>query len=207
MAPRTISRLFSGVDLGHLQVPHRDAVAAHAAGRAHALDDARRKRRGADRAGRAMEHRPVGRRAAGEVVALHDALKSLAAARADDVDALAVLEHRDQNLIADLRIAVLRQRHLAPHARRRHVGFLVVARERLAHLRRLAVDQPDLHRLVAVGRRGLALHDHARTRLDDRRRNDRAVLGEQLRHADFSANDSCDHMISSLIGIRELGAR
>ena len=39
-----------------------------------------------------MEHRAVRRRAAGEVVALHDALEALAAAGADDVDALAVGE-------------------------------------------------------------------------------------------------------------------
>jgi DNA-binding phage protein len=86
----------------------------------------------------------VGRGAAGEVVALHDALKPFAAARADDVDAFAVLEHGDQNLIAHLRIAVLRQRHLAQHARGRNVGLLVVARERLARLCGRTVDQTDL---------------------------------------------------------------
>ena len=37
-----------------------------------------------------MEHRPVSRRAASEMVTLHDTLKSLAAARTDDVDPLAV---------------------------------------------------------------------------------------------------------------------
>ena len=56
-------------------------------------------RRGADRAGRAVEHRAVGRRAAGEVVALHDALETLAAAGADHVDPVAVVEHAgDQHL-------------------------------------------------------------------------------------------------------------
>jgi hypothetical protein len=68
--------------------------------------------------------------------------------------------------------------------------------ERLAHLRRLAVDETDLHRFVAVGRRGFALHDHTRARLDDRRRNNGAVRREQLRHAEFSADDAVDHMSS-----------
>jgi hypothetical protein len=40
--------------------------------------------------GAPVEHRPVGRGAAGEVVALHDALEPLAAADAEDVDAIAV---------------------------------------------------------------------------------------------------------------------
>jgi hypothetical protein len=39
-----------------------------------------------------------------------------------------------------------------------------------------AVHETDLHRLVAVDRRRLALHDDAGAGLDDRRRNDRAVL-------------------------------
>jgi hypothetical protein len=43
-----------------------------------------------------MEHRPVGRGAAAEVVALHDALKALAAAHADHVDAIAAVESGDE---------------------------------------------------------------------------------------------------------------
>src|SRR5262245_44572237 len=76
----------------HFQVANRDAAATHSTRGAHALDDARRKRRSADRTRGAVEHRAVRRRAAAEVVALHDALEALAAARADDVDALAVRE-------------------------------------------------------------------------------------------------------------------
>src|SRR5688572_8641380 len=123
-----------------------------------------------------MEHRAVRRRAAGKVMALDDPLEPLASARADDVDTLAVLEHGDQNLIADFRIAVLRKLYLAKHARRRHIGFLIVACEWLSRLRGRAVDEPNLHGLIAVGRGRLALHDHTRSRLDDRRRNDRAVI-------------------------------
>src|SRR4029078_2489786 len=73
------------------------------------------------------------------------------------------------------------------------VGLLVVTGDGLRHLRRLGFDQAELHGLVAVGLCGLALHDHAWTGLQHRRRLDGPVLGEQLRHADFSADDSGDH--------------
>src|SRR5262245_21695800 len=148
-----------GVDLQDAQIARRHAIAAHAAGGAHALHDARRKRRGADRSGRAMEHRPVRRRAAAEVVALDDALKALAAADADHVDAIAVREHAvDEHLIARLeRLAAGLQLDLAPHAGRRHAGLLVVAVERLAHARGTLLDETELDRLVALGRRRLRL--------------------------------------------------
>ena len=83
-----------------------------------------------------MEHRSVRRRAAAEVVALHDALEALAAADADHVDAIAVVEDAvDEHLVAGLeRVAARRELHLAAHARRRHAGLLVVPAERLARL-------------------------------------------------------------------------
>src|SRR6185295_4644832 len=116
------------VDLDDLQIARGHAIAAHPPRRAHALDDARGKRRRADRAGRAVEHRAVRRRAAAEVVALHDTLEALAAADADDVDALAVLEHAaDEHLIAGLEgIAPGDGLDLAAHPRRRHVAGLLV---------------------------------------------------------------------------------
>src|SRR5437762_6742965 len=89
------------VDAHDFQVACRDALAAHPTGSAHALDHPRRERRGADRAGRAVEHRSVRRRAPGEVMALDDALEPFAAAGADDVDALAQREdRRHENLVA-----------------------------------------------------------------------------------------------------------
>src|SRR5207247_546344 len=121
-----------GVHAEHFQVVRRDARAAHAARAAHPLDDARWKRRRADRTRRAMEHRAVRRGAAGEVMALHDALETFAAARADDVHALAVREDRDEYLIAGLRgLTTGGHFHLAAKARRRHVGLFEVSRGRL----------------------------------------------------------------------------
>jgi hypothetical protein len=70
-------------------------------------------------------------------------LKPLAAARADDVDAFAVLEHRDEDLIADLRIAVFRERHFPQHPGRRYVRLLVVTGERLRHLAGLLSTSPS----------------------------------------------------------------
>src|SRR2546428_7009196 len=60
--------------------------------------DARRVRRGADRAGRPVEHRAVGRVAAVPAVALDAALEALALRDADDIHELARLEnlHRDR---------------------------------------------------------------------------------------------------------------
>ncbi len=100
--PRRISRWLSASTRSTFRLRVGHAAAAHPPRRAHALDDARRERRGADRAGRAVEHRAVRRRAAGEVVALDDALESLAAAGADDVHAVAVGEDRDEHLVARL---------------------------------------------------------------------------------------------------------
>src|SRR4029079_8349141 len=128
------------------------------------------------------------RRAAAEVVALHDALEALAAADADDVDALAVLEHAaDEHLIAGLEgIAPGDGLDLAAHPRRRHVaGLLVVPGQRLVDLRRLLLDARQPHRLVAVAPRVLRLQHHARPRLDDGRGRDGAVRREHLGLADF----------------------
>jgi len=185
-----------GIDLHDFQVPDRDAIAAHASGGTHPLDDARRKRRRADRTGRAVEHRSVSGRATPEVVALHDALEALAAADADHVDAVAVGEDTgDEHLVAGLqRIGPLRELHFAAHAGRRHAGLLVVATERLADTRRLLFHQPELHRFVAVGRGGLRLHDHARPGLDHGGRRHGAVLREDLGHAEFSTDDACHHL-------------
>src|ERR671936_14963 len=61
-----------------LEPPLRDALVAHLAGAANALEHARGRGRGADRSRRAHVVRAVGDRAAGEVVPLHRALEALA---------------------------------------------------------------------------------------------------------------------------------
>src|SRR6185503_19433744 len=121
-----------------LEVADRDAVGPHVAGHAHALDDARRERRGANRARRPVEHRSVRGAAAGEVMTLDHALEALAAAGADDVHALPVGEDADVDLVAQLRrLAARFHAHFTPHARGSGTGLLEVAGRGLVFLRRL----------------------------------------------------------------------
>src|SRR5262245_16170072 len=92
------------------------------------------------------------RAAALEVMPLDDALKTLAPAGADDIDALAIGEDGDADLIARLdRIAAGLQLHFPGHARRRHTRLLEVPLRRLVLLGRSGIDEPELHRFVAVG--------------------------------------------------------
>src|SRR5579864_5900428 len=178
-----------------LDVARRDSIASHPSGRAHALHDPRREGGRADRPWRAVEHRPVRRIAAGEVMALHDALEPAPATRPDDVDAVTRVEDVDEDLIAGLHhLAAGLEAHFAPDPRRRHAGLLEVARGGLVALRRGLVDQAQLHGLVAVGLDGLRLDNHARPGLDDRGRYDGAVALEDLGHPHFASNDSVHHM-------------
>ena len=77
-APLTSSRLRSASTSCTTRPDLRDALAAHAAGHLHALEDARRRRRRADRARLADVVRAVRLRAAAEVVALDRAGEALA---------------------------------------------------------------------------------------------------------------------------------
>src|SRR6186713_1908889 len=141
-----------------------------------------------------MKHRPVGGCAAGKMVASDDTLEALALAGAHDVDALTVGEDGYEYLITSLHgIATRGHSHFAPHPRRRHAGFLVVASHRLARLGRPLLDERQLDSLVTVGLRILSLQDDARSRLDDGGRVHRAVRIEDLRHAEFSADDASNH--------------
>src|SRR5437764_14963211 len=84
-----------------------DALGAHLARAADALEHARGRGRGADRAGRAHVVRAVALGAAAEVVALDRALEALALADAGDLDLLAGLERRGGHRLADGQLARL----------------------------------------------------------------------------------------------------
>src|SRR5262245_3629640 len=118
-----------------------------------------------------MEHRPVRRRAAAEVMTPDDALETLAAADADHVDTVSVVEDAiDEHLLAWLGrpavvLGALYQFHFAAYACRWHARLLVMPVERLAHARRALFDEAQLHGFVAVGRRRLRLDDNAGPRL------------------------------------------
>ena len=84
-----------------------------------------------------------------------------------------------------------------PRRRNAAAGLFEVAAHRLGNvlqLDRLIVDQAELHGVVTVRAAGrFLLHDDARPSLDDRHRSYRAVRREDLRHADFSSDDSVNH--------------
>src|SRR4051812_20375553 len=112
-------------------------------------------------------------------MALDDALKSFAAARADDINAFAVSENRHQHLIAWLRgVASRRHFHLASYACRRHVRLLEMSDGRFVALRRAVFDESELHGLVAVCLRVFRLDDDAGASLDHRRGMNSAIRVE-----------------------------
>src|SRR5919205_2104647 len=89
------------VDAHDLEAALRDALVAHLARSAQALEHARGIRGGADRARRADVVRAVRDGAAAEVVALDRALEDLALRDARDLDLLAGLERLDRHGLAD----------------------------------------------------------------------------------------------------------
>src|SRR5206468_5210277 len=86
--------------------------------------------------------------------------------------------------------------HFATDARRRHVGLLVVPGHRLSDFRGTFLDEPELHGFVAVALRVLRLDDDAWSGFDDGGGMNRAVRIEDLRHADFLADNPCDHLVA-----------
>src|SRR3954451_24425698 len=135
------------VDDGQPALGH--ALGAHVPRAADALEHARGRRRGADRAGGAHVGRAVALGAAAEVVALDRALEALALGLARDLDGLADLEGLDGHGVAHRELADL-VAELLDRAQRRGVRLLEVAELALAQ-RLLAYGvEPELDRLVAV---------------------------------------------------------
>ena len=149
--PRTSIRFWSGDQLDDRQALLGRALAAHAAGAADALEHARRRRRGTDRARRALLCEPWDFGPDGEVVALDRAREALALARAGDLDGLADLERLDGHGVADLQLAGL----VAELRRGSSTGgafdLLEVAEQRLVERLLAHGAEPELDGLVAVG--------------------------------------------------------
>src|SRR6185436_7761031 len=159
----------------------------------HPLQHPRRIGRGADGPGGAVEHGPVGGGAAAEVVALDHALEARALARPHDVDALPRLELLHLDLVADLGLVPALEAELTDAAARGQAGLVEVALPGLGDALDLAVlDQPELHRRVAVLLLRLALHDDAGPGLQDGDGDRPSVLGVDLGHADLLADDAFD---------------
>jgi hypothetical protein len=75
---------------------------------------------------------------------------------------------------------------------RRQAGLLEQAADRLGHLPRVDLAEPELHGGVPVAVRGAHGGDHARPGLDDRDRHDLPGLVEDLGHAELGAQDPLD---------------
>jgi len=144
----------------------------------------------------------VARAAAGEVVALDDALKTAALALADDDHLLVDLEDVvGLDLLAQLD---LRHRLGGPefpqHPGRRGVGLQEMAAARLGHvLHRPLLHQTQLDGLVAVFLQRFLLDDHAGAQLYHRHGNDPSVFVKDLSHAKLFANQSFNHRSLQLL--------
>src|SRR3989441_10324704 len=180
--------------LGHhvsdAQVQHGPVLAAHAARQVVARPHARRIGRGADRAGRPVEHRAVGGIAAVPAMALDAALEALALADAHDVHQLAGLEERGRHglphLVALQHLALL-EPDLPDDAHRLHPGLPEGAGRGLRHVLLLRLET-ELERVVAVPLPRADPDDDAGTSLDDRHGDLVAVIPEDLGHADLASD-------------------
>src|SRR3954447_20692512 len=178
-----------GDHVDDLEAALGDALVAHLARAADALEHARRRGRCADRARGAHVVRAVADRAAAEAVALDRALEALALGDAGDLDRLALLEDVDGQLLADLEPLALAA-ELAQVAERGVARLLQVAELCLGQLALGDVAVPELHGAVAVALLGAQASDAAGAGLHDGDALDHAVLYEQLRHPDLRSKQS-----------------
>src|SRR5687767_1474808 len=134
------------------------------------------------------------------MVPLDCARKTAALRPANYFNQIAVSKLVYQDLVADIcGIRALVQTKLFQNSRGRGAAssLLEVTAHRLCHilqLERLLIDQAQLDCVIAVWTGGgLLLHNDARTRLNNRHGRNRAVRSENLRHANFSTDDSVNH--------------
>src|SRR5262245_39249800 len=134
------------------------------------------------------------------MVALHQTREAATLADPDHVHLVLGLKLINQDFVAGLQVtrpAV--ETELADKLRAFDSGLLQVPRGRLVDPRRLdELEQAKLHRVIAVGSRRLALHHHARTRLEQSHRNHLPVRPEDLRHPDLFSKNSWTHKKSYL---------
>ena len=198
--PRTNSRFSLGAHLDDLEAALGDALVAHLAGAADALEDARGRRRGADRARGADVVRAVAGGAAAEAVALDRALEALALGDAGDLDALAGLEHATRRRSRRRARPVALAAELDEVAQRRRVGLREVAELGLGQRLLAHAAEGELDGVVAVA---LARADRghvAGAGLEHGDARDRAVLAEDLRHAELACEDR-RHQLASRISM------
>src|SRR3954449_6206019 len=176
------------VDAHDLEAALRDALVAHLARPADALEDARGIRGGADGARRAHVVRAVADGAAGEVVALDGALEALALRDAGDLDLVAGLEGLDRDGLPDGQLArLVAELHDVLH--RRRVRLAQVAELGLGEVLLARGAERELDGLVAVAVERADPGDGTRAGLEHGDALDAAVVEEQLRHPELLSED------------------
>src|SRR3954451_6441383 len=176
------------VDAHDLEAALRDALVAHLARPADALEDTRGVGGGADRARRAHVVRAVRYGAAGEVVALDRALEALALRDAGDLDLRALLEGLDGHGLAHGQLAGL-VAELDDVLHRRRVGLAQVAELGLREVLLLGGAERELDGLVAVTLQRADARDRAGAGLEHGDALDIAFVGEDLGHAQLPGED------------------
>src|SRR5439155_863170 len=180
------------VDADHVQVPDRDARAAHAPREALPLDDAAGIGAGADRAGLLVSGASVGGAPRREMMAAHDAREPTPFRHSDDVDFDADLEERDGERLADLVGRGILDADLAKPPKARGLVLLPVALQRLSNQLLPTLPESDLDRGVAVRLGRLQLDHRAGARRENGHRNNVSLLVVDLAHSDFLREQS-DH--------------
>ena len=166
------------VHLDDFEVPHSDSIRSHAPAHPHPGENARGKAGRAYRTRSAVEHRTVRGIAAAEMMALDHTRETSALADADDVHFFVGLEFVGEHAVARLQIAVRSVPHpeLAQEFHAFGGRLFQVSRVRLVDARFLDVfHQAQLHGVISVDGRRLALHHHAWTGLEHRYRHYLAI--------------------------------
>src|SRR5437868_8815107 len=171
--------------------------------RAHSLNHSRRIRGRANRARRAHVHRTMRFRPAVKVVTLNRSGEPATFRLSDDFYDVAIRKLIDEDLVADICTFVRRgQTKLFKDSSRWNsaASLFKVAAHRLVHVLQLhwpIFDQAQLNRVIAILAAGsFFLHDDTGPGLDDGHRSNRTVRGKQLRHANFFADDSVNHVLA-----------
>src|SRR3954469_8546613 len=176
------------VDAHDLEAALRDALVAHLARPADALEHARGVGGGADRTRRAHVVRAVAHGAAGEVVALDRALEALALRDAGDLDLLAGLEGLDRDGLTDGQLAGL-VAELDDVLHRRRVGLAQMPELGLGDVLLAYRAERELDGLVAVAVERADPGDGTRAGLEHRDALDAPGLEEQLGHPELLGED------------------
>ena len=126
-------------------------------------------------------------------VALNGALVAVALAGAGDVHKVALFEGVGLDDVADIQLGSVFQVEFAQILLGGHASLVQVAQFGLGQLPLGNILKAQLDRLIAFLLGSLLLNDGAGTRLNDGDGNDLAVFVEDLRHANFLADD-CFHV-------------